>query len=182
MNRFFRVIAVAAAFLVAGVASAQDVKFGHVNMQLLIELMPERDSAMVQLTAYRESLEETLVGMQTEYQTKINEFQSKSSTWTPVVLDSKQKEIQAIESRIMEFQQNAQQEFGAMQQRLFAPVMNKAQDALGKIGKREGFIYIFDTNSGTIPYIDQNRSIDVLPMAKAELGIPAEKVAPTPIQ
>ncbi len=178
MNKAKLILVAVAAFMVTTV-SAQDLKFGHVNTQSLIELMPDRDSAMVKLDTYSKTLEETLVGMQNEYQTKISEYEQKRATWTAVVLESKTKELQTIESRIMEFQQNAQQEFSAMQQMLFAPVVRKAQDAINKIAKAQGLIYVFDLSAGAVPYVDTEKSLDIMPLVKSELGIPAEKVAPT---
>ena len=159
---------------------AQD--FGHINLQLLVELMPERDSVMIKLSKYQQSLEETLVAMQNEYQTKVTEYQQKSSTWTAVVLKSKEQEIQSIEQRIYEFRNNASQELQNMQNMLFNPVLQKAQATINNLGKEKGLIYIFDISSGVIPYVDQARSLDLMPLAKQALNIPADKVAPTQLQ
>ena len=58
-----------------------------------------------------------------------------------------------------------------MQNLLLAPVFKKANDAIQKIGKEQGFIYIFDTSTGAVPFISTEQSVDVMPMAKKELGI-----------
>ena len=60
-------------------SQAQNLKFGHLNTSELISLMSERDSAFVKLQAYQNELEETLDGMMTEYNNKVNEFQRKSN-------------------------------------------------------------------------------------------------------
>ena len=69
-----------------------------------------------------------------------------------------------------------------MQNLLLAPVFKKANDAIQKIGKEQGFIYIFDTSTGAVPFINAEQSVDVMPMAKKELGIPADKKLPAPQQ
>ena len=38
---------------------------------------------------------------------------------------------------------------------------------------------VFDLSAGSLIYYDDAVSLDLLPLAKKELGIPAEKVAPT---
>ena len=166
-------------FTTVGVASAQSFKFGHIDSNLLISLMSETDSARIKLQAYQGELEETLQGMQTEYQTKYNTYQQKVSTWTPAVRDSKEKEIQDIMQRIQEFQQNAQSEMQQMQQLYMQPVYTKARAAIEKIAKEGKYTYVFDTSAGSLVYMDTAVSTDLLPAAKKELGIPAEKVAPT---
>jgi outer membrane protein len=161
--------------LVSTSLSAQTLKFGHINIQDLISVMPERDSALVKLEKFSNELQETLTSLQTEYQTKLNTYQQKASTWTAAVLETKQKELQDIQSRYEQFQQSANTDFQQMQQTLFAPVYKKANEVIAKIGKANGLIYIFDTTSGNIPYIDAALSTDVLPLAKADMKIPADK-------
>ena len=159
-------------------ASAQD-KFGHINTQELVSLMTERDSAIVKIQAYAKDLDETLQGMQDEYNTKIAEYQRKQNEWAPVVRESKERDIQELVQRIQQFQQSAQQEMGQMQQELMSPVLKKAQDALTKIAKSNNLLYVFDLSAGSLIYFDEAKSLNLLPLAKKELGIPAEKVAPT---
>ena len=143
--------------------------------------MSDRDSAIVKLQAYQNDLAETMQGMEDEYNTKYTEYQRKQATWTPAVREAKEKEIQDLIQRIQQFQQTAQQEMQQMQTILMQPVFKKAQDAIEKVAKENNFTYVFDTSVGTLLYQDPAQSIDLLPLAKAELGIPAEKVAPSVI-
>jgi outer membrane protein len=90
-------------------------------------------------------------------------------------LESKTKELQELDGRIQKYQQDASETYQQMQQVLYAPVFQKANETIQKIGKERGLIYIFDTASGSIPYINATISEDILPIAKAELKIPADK-------
>ena len=167
--------------LIAGLgfaANAQDLKFGHINTNELVSLMSEMDSARVKLQAYQTDLEETMQGMEDEYNNKYTDYQRKQATWTPAVRESKEKDIQDLVQRIQQFQQTAQQEMQQMQQVLMQPVVQKAQEAINKVAKEKGLSYVFDTSSGSIIYMSDT-TLDLLPLAKKELGIPAEKVAPT---
>jgi outer membrane protein len=130
---------------------------------------------------YGKELEETLQGMQQEFQTRYQTYNQKSATWTAAVLEAKTKELQDLQARIQEFQQNAQNEFSQMQQELMAPIIKKAAEAIEKVGKEQGFIYIFDLSVGGVAFKSAN-SIDVLPLAKQVLGIPADKTVPTQFQ
>ena len=121
-------------------SQAQNLKFGHLNTNELISLMSERDSAVVKLQAYQNELEETLEGMGTEYNNKVNEYQRKQNEWAPVVLESKQRELQELGQRIQQFQANAQQDMAQMQQTLMTPVIEKAQNAITKVAKAHNLV------------------------------------------
>jgi len=160
-------------------AQAQTLKFGHINIEEVVNLMPERDSAWIKLQSFVAELEETFVEMQTEQRNKYTEYQQRYATWSAAILETKQRELNEIGQRIEEFQQRAQEDVAQMQNIYFAPVHSKANEAIQKVAKELGLIYVF--NSAGMPYIDENQSIDLLPKVKQELKIPAEKVAPTMI-
>ena len=154
------------------------VKIGHINLNELVELMPERDSAVIKLQNYAKELDETMQGMQQEFNTKLQTYQQKNATWTAAILEAKTKELQEMEQRLQMFNQNAQQEMQQLQQTLFAPVYEKASKAIEKIGANGSFTYIIDLSAGALIYKGTS-SIDLLPEAKKELGIPADKTQPT---
>ena len=158
--------------------SFAQTKLGHINMQELVALMPERDSAVTKLENYAKELEETMQGMQQEFNTKLQTYQQKNATWTAAILEAKTKELQEMEQRLQMFNQNAQQEMAQLQQSLFAPVYEKASKAVEKLATDGGFTYVFDLSAGGIFYKGAS-SIDLLEDAKKALGIPASKTKPT---
>ena len=66
-----------------------------------------------------------------------------------------------------------------MQETLFTPVLKKAQDAIDRVAKAHGYIYVFDTSIGSLVYINDAQSENLLPLCKADLKIPASKTKPT---
>lgn len=156
-------------------ASAQELKFGHVNLQEVIFLMPEMDSAQVILEKYSKELEEIFTGMQNEFSTKYNNYQQMSANWTPAVVEAKTKELQEMQNNLQQFEQNAQREIQVKQQEILAPIYVKASDALKKLAKSNGFTYIFDISSNNIPYINEEVSINIADMLKGALNIPLDK-------
>lgn len=155
--------------------SAQDMKFGHVNLQEIIFLMSEMDSAQVVLEKYGNDLQETFVSMQNEFQSKYNTYQQMSANWAPAVYDAKTKELEEMQQRLQQFQQSAQQDIQQKQQEILAPIYKKANDAVAKVGRSNNFIYIFDISAGGVPYFDDTKSVDVSEMLKKALNIPLDK-------
>ena len=109
-----KIILIAAAALLSLSASAQ--KFAHVNFNELVMLMPAADSARAQIAASQQEAQDTYKSMTDEFQVKYQQYQQKSSTWTPAIRESKEKELQDIQTRIQDFDQSIQQELQQQQQ------------------------------------------------------------------
>ena len=114
-----KILAIAAMALLTLAASAQ--KLGRVNFTELYQLAPEADSARDQINAMQNEAQETFNSMVEEYQTKANQYQQKSATWTAAIKEAKEKELVDIQNRIQEFQQTISQELQQKQAELMNP-------------------------------------------------------------
>ncbi len=158
------------ALLVVGIqAQAQQNKFGHINSDQLLLLMPETNTAKAALQKFNNELETQLQEMYTEYQKKVSEFQNGGELMTDPVKQTKINNIQDLETRINEFQQTATQSLQEKEVELLTPVIEKAQKAIDKVAKENGFTYIFDSSKGTILYAEESQ--DITEMVKKELGL-----------
>ncbi len=165
---------IAAAFLfICVTASAQGPKFAHVNFNELVQLMPEMDSARVQMDASQKEIQDTYQSMIEEFNAKYAEYGEKQATWTQSVRESKEREIQSIQTRIQEFEQSSQQDIAQLQNTLMAPIYQKAQEAVNTLAKAQGFIYVFD--SSQLLYIDDTQSTNLTQSAREALNIPADR-------
>ena len=89
-----RIIIIAAMALMSVSAFAQ--KFAYVDFNELVMLMPEMDEARATLEENSKTNEEILMSMYEEYQTKMQQYEQKASTWTQSVREIKEKEIMEI--------------------------------------------------------------------------------------
>ena len=105
-----------------------------------------------------------------EFQTKLSQYQQKSSTWTATIKESKEKELTDIQNRIQEFQQTASSELQQSQNDLMAPIQQKAMDTVTKLAKEGGYVYVFEQSS--LLYVDASQSTDLTPAARKALNIP----------
>ena len=154
----------------SSVFAQKDYKFGHINSNELLSVMPERDSARTELQNYSQILQQEMEALQMEYQNKVNTYLEKQETYSDLVRQSKETELQEMQQRIQEFQQIAQQDLQQKEAELFQPIMDKAQTAIEATAKANGFSHIFDVSAGGLIYFSE-KSIDILPMVKKELGI-----------
>ena len=167
------VMIAAALILACSAAFAQTQKFAHVNFNELIQLMPEMDSARVQIDAASKETQDAYESIIMAFQSKYQQFNEKQSTWTPAVRDSKQRELTDIQNRIQEFEQASQQDLTQLQNTLMAPIYQKAQDKVHELAKAQGVIYVFDAS--TLLYVDDTQSIDLTSSAREALGISADR-------
>jgi len=172
MRNSLKFFAIASFILIAGVVKGQEAKFGHVDLQALIQLMPERAKYEADLSKEAKGLEDQLTSMQTELQNKYKEYVAKRDSLTETVRTIKETDLNDLNQRIQNFQQVAQQQLQQKQTDMLKPIIEKAQKAVNDVGKEKGMIYIFDVSGelGTVLY-HSNESIDVLPLAKTKLGI-----------
>jgi len=148
-------------------SSAQ--KFGHINSQELLSLMPERKTAETSLQDYAKGLENQLISMQTEYQSMIENYQNNESSYDDLTKQDKIAEIQGLEQRLTTFQQSAQASLQEKEQELLRPILESAQNAIDIVAKKEKYTYILDSSSGVLLY--SKESEDILEKVKDELGL-----------
>jgi len=157
-------------FFSAVFANAQTPKFGHVDLQALIEVMPERATAEKQFVAYQKELEDALGMMQKEFQAKYLEYATKRDSLSETVRKMKEEDLNAMNERIQTYQTSATQQLQTKQGELLKPVFDKADKAVKEVGAEKGLIYVFDMSSRTILY-NSKESLDLLPLVKTKLGI-----------
>ena len=144
-------------------------KFGYIDSQELLELMPERKAAETELQNFGKSLETQLGSMTAEYQQRVQEYQSKEATYNDLVKQDKVAEITGLEERIQKFQQNAQQSLQKKEQELLEPILSKARKAIEDVASEGGFTYIFDKSQGSILYAKESEN--VLDLVKKKLKL-----------
>ena len=149
-----KILLIAAMALFTLTASAQ-AKFAYVDFNELVMLMPEADAARSQMQAAQKEAQETLQSMMEEAQSKYNEYQQKQATWTPAIKSSKEKELGDIQQRI---------------QQLMDPIYKKAQEAVEKLAKAGGYLFVFETSQYL--YVDKAQCKDLTPEARKALNIP----------
>jgi outer membrane protein len=172
MKRFIGIAFVAILMAYCGQnAIAQNMKFGHVNSEELVQALPEFDSATVKLENFRKELINALELMTVELNNKSDTYNKESKNLSESVKQFKEQELMDINRRIQEFQTNAQTQLQDKQMELFQPIYKKVDKAIKDVGKENGFIYLFDVAKGQLLYFDETKSTNVLPLAKAKLGL-----------
>lgn len=148
------------------IASAQ--KFGYIDSQKVLEIMPERAAVEAQIDSILSSYENQYALMQEEFNKKVVDYQQNEKTMTDAMKQFRQQELAEMEQRIQFFQQTIQQEMQRKQQELFTPIYTKLENAIKEVGAEKGFLVIFE--EGMMRYIGPD-AINVMADVKAKLKI-----------
>lgn len=155
-------------------------KIGYTNVDYIIGKLPESKVMQNQLEVTKAQLDKALGETYKEAQEKYEAYQKNGPNMTDVIRADKEKELQNLQTRIQEMQNNAQTSLQTKQQQLLEPILTKVNNAIQEVGKESGFLYILnmDAGAGTTPIIlfaaseDNNATNLIL----RKLGVDPDKV------
>ena len=121
-----------AVVFVMGATSLFAQKFGRINTQEVISVMPEMKEMQTNIEAYSKDLQESMENIVVEYNNKYQEFNKNFSTMSDAVRQLKEKELNDLIQRRNDFEQVAQQDLQKRYNELLAPIIDKAKAILMK--------------------------------------------------
>lgn len=170
MNLLRKVTLAVALVCIAAGAMAQAAQFGHVNANFVLSKMPEYAKAMKQLTKLDSTYNLELEKLAVEINKKVEDYNN--DTISPQLLkDVKAQEIQELQFRAQQFQQRIEQDMQQQQVQLIRPISNKVINAINAIAEERGLVYVFDVSSGNPVYVDEEKSVDMVPLLMEQFGI-----------
>lgn len=163
--------AIIALLAIVGVqASAQTLKFAHIDSQKFVSELPDYIEANKALQDEAKKLEDQLTVMRNDLQQKYQDYVQSRDSLPELIRATREKEIQDADQRIQAYTQMAQQSLSQKEQQLLQPIMEKVNNAIQAVGKEQNFVYIFDLSTSVILYHSEE-SIDAAPLVKAKLGL-----------
>jgi len=169
MKNFLKVALVAVCFLTIGNFAKAQTKIGYINTQAVMGLMPEAKTIKTTLDTYQKQFIDELTSMNNEFQTKGKQFQAGQASMTDAVRTSKQTELQDIQKRIQDYQNDAQQKVDAKSQELIKPLSDKLHAAVEAVAKEKGYTYVFD--SAQTAFVVAPPADDLEAAVKLKLGL-----------
>jgi outer membrane protein len=169
MKRILTLIVIVAATVIAGStnANAQAQKFGYIDVNELISVMPQTKKADTTLAQFREALIQNAQDKQTELQEAYNKFVADSAKMAPAVKEVKRKELQDKIQENSGMDQKLNEQFEQKRQELAAPIQKLAMETIKEVAKEAGYTYVFLKDALLVaPPAD-----DIMALVKKKLGI-----------
>lgn len=169
MKTLFKVALVAVCFLFVGNFAKAQSKIAHVNFNQLIDAMPETKTIQKQIQDYQKQFVDQLTTMNTELQTKAQDYDGKKASMTDATKTAKENELQDINKRLQEYQNTAQQKVQEKTNELSKPLLDKARAAIAALAKEKGYNYVIDTSQTEL--LVSPPADDLLAAIKTKLGL-----------
>jgi outer membrane protein len=160
---------VLALVLVGSASFAQAQKIAHLSFDSLVSMMPETKTATDAAQSYLKGLEQESIAMQTEFESKYKDYMEKSAGMSDILKRNKEEDLQQLQTRIQEFQRQAEQDFRKKQADLTAPIYEKAKKGIEAVAKEGGYKYILDTSEERSSVLYSEPSDDILMLVKKKL-------------
>lgn len=164
----FKKILLVAALLIPMLASAQTLKIGLVDLNELIEKMPDTAAVQKQVSETSKKYEDEYAKLQEEMQRRIDDYQNMKQDELPAIRERKARELTDYQQKLEQFGNTAMQDLQKMNQELMAPVVQKIRTAIESVGKENGYSLIQDIAS---QYFYAAPVVDITGDVKAKLGI-----------
>ena len=146
-------------------------KFGHIKTQEILVAMPDYIKAQTDIQTMQKQYEDEMKRAQEEFNKKFTAYQEEQANLPKNIQERRQKELQELNQKGMQMQQDAQQELERSWMSMLEPIAKKIDDAIKAVGQEGGYVYIFDLNATQIPFVNETLSTDVTGAVKAKLGI-----------
>ena len=162
-------------------ATAQN-KLGYVNFAEAMGTMPEVEKAEKVLKAFQADQAERYQEMTIEFNAMDSIFNADSLKWNDTKKDLKRGDLSKKYIEIQTFQQSAQETFQKEQERVVAPIREKAIKIINDVAKENGYTYIFNDENNLLV---KPQGDNIINLVKAKMGVkpPAPKpmgAAPKP--
>ena len=146
MKQIKTLLIAAMVVLGANTMNAQ-AKVAHVNVAKIMTKMPAMLDAQKQLEKLSTTYDAEYKKMVTEYQDLLKKYDAEAKTVTDAVNETRGKEVQDMQQRIVAYRDNAQKELQQKESDITKPLYEKVRTSIQKIGKAKGMQYILDAAS-----------------------------------
>ena len=143
-------------------------KFAHVNMQELIEAMPETKALNIEMDKLEKTYADDITAEDTALKAKYEKFQAEGVTQTKEENEKRQLEIEQGQRKINLSVQLAQKDINEQKGKKIQPIIELANNAVKAVAKAQGVDYVLDSSIPTFVVTD---GMDLLPAVKAHLKI-----------
>ncbi len=156
---------------------AQAQRFGYVDTEYILDLMPEYKSSQKQLDQLSEDWQKEVERKQQNIDKMYRDFQAEQVLLTEDLRKKREEEIKLKEKELRDYRN---QKFGyegevfKKRQELIKPIQDRVFDAIQKVAKQSALDFIF-AKSGEFIMLYSNAKYDKSDEVLAELGVAINK-------
>jgi len=141
-------------FMTVTMAQAQTVKFGYLSYDAALKSMPAYAAAQKDLETFRQQCQAELQRSEMEFSQKYEDFLEGQRDFAPSILRKRQAELVEMMQKNTAFKEEVARLEKQAEQDAIAPLKDRLQRALSRIGQERGYAFILNTDANAVPYIN----------------------------
>ena len=152
------------------VGSAQQVQFGYISYEQMLEQMPEYQQAKQDLAALKAKYEAEAQKGEEEFQRRFVDFMQGQKDFPLAIMQKRQAELQALMDNGVSFRLKSQELIAQAEKELTQEAHNRLNRALQEVGAEHCYICILNTDNNNCLYVDSAIGVDVTELVRQKLN------------
>ena len=145
--------------------------FGYLSYDNVFKAMPDYADAQESLNQLKGKYEAEIKRAEKEFEKKYSEFLQNQKELPEAILLRRQKELQQLMEKSIEFKSEIKAQLAKAQEEMTAPVTAKLNAAIKTIAEQHKLQYVLNTDNNNCPYINPACGLDLTAEVMAALGI-----------
>ena len=130
------------------------VRYGYLSYKEALESMPQYAMVQKQMEDLRSQYQAETMRVEEEFNRKYEEFLEGQREFPKTILQKRQTELQQLMEKNIEFKANSLKELDAAEKEAMAPLRLRLNDVLREIGIKNGYAFIYDTDTKALPFMN----------------------------
>lgn len=151
--------------------SAQEGKFGYLDFNSTLKLMPEYMEAEINLQKIQSDYRTEIERSKREFERQYIEFMLEQDHLSSSIVAKRQKELQLLMDNNTKFRDKVQEELETQRVNMLAPLKQKLLSVISKVCTDKGLDYVIDTGTRTYLFINPEKGVDISNQVYSILGI-----------
>lgn len=165
---------------VAQNASAQQLKVGYTDHEIIIVNMPEYQTLQQRLQQEYQSGQQELQQLYQGYQEKLDRYQKQQALLSEETRQQREQELMQMQQDLQQQAQAKDQELGQREAELMKPLLERVQNAIDTVAEQQELDLVLRAQVGTQPlllYVNQDRIVDITMDVARNLGLEVDPEA-----
>ena len=133
------------------------LKFGIVDIEIILKEMPEAVAADKKLKEIGTKWQDSLIAMKKEFDDKIQKYQKQKSLMSADQQSKEEESLQMMQNQLIQYQDQKFGQNGELNQtreKFLDPIREKVRTAIQKVAKEESISLVLDKTSNALLYFD----------------------------
>ncbi|MDA3843987.1 MAG: OmpH family outer membrane protein [Candidatus Kapabacteria bacterium] len=165
-NFLSTLVLVAVLVFAAQTATAKELKIGYVESEKVLKDMPTVAAAEKTMTEFKQKMTDELANLQKELETRYANYQKQKAMMAPEKVKTEEEAIQAMNQRLMQLQQEGQNNLMAERNKLLKPILERVKAAVQAVAKKQNLSFVLEKSQANsiILYADDAYDITYMVM------------------